>query len=312
MVALSSDFMRVGLGDGTRKSVGKKAAEKWQKEWPELITNHMMALLAATGTRMLLTGDDRARFVVQAFAEAIETLEKQVEGYDSDSAKAELKTVLDEATGIQKAGKNDLIRFYKARVPCKCLKPEKEPEPPKEEEPTGNCSFAGCGETKPLSKLAACAGCQVVTYCSVDCQSNDWPEHSKDCERLNLEREQREAAYGTEEGSSEYDDEDYDSEYDSEYDSDYDSEYDDSGFEESEEEVKSEEEEKKKTKTKDERPSKKSKDKEKTTGRNIKEKSAKKDKEKSSQKDKEKTGKKDKEKKDKKKTSKSKSKAAQV
>ena len=259
---------------------------------------------------MLLTGDDRAKFVVQAFAEAIGALEKQVKGHTN--VKEELRTTIDEKTGVAKATKNSLIKFYKARVPCSCLKEEKEEKPKKKEvEQFGYCSFAGCGEKKPLARLSACAGCQSVTYCCVDCQRNDWPEHSKDCQRLALEYQQKaqEAGdeYDSEEGSEEYESEEYDSdegseEYDSEeYDSEEDDsefdEFEDSGFEDTDEE--SEPKKKKKDKNKKESKTKSTK-KEKSSSK--KEKSSKS--EKSSKKDKDKDKKKDKKK--------SKNKAAQV
>lgn len=297
-----------------RKTVGKKAAEKWQKDWPQLVTPQMMSLLAATGTRMLLTGDDRARFVVQAFAEAIGCLEKQVKGYSN--VKEELRTTVDEATGVAKATKNSLIKFYNARVPCKCLQAEKEEEKPKKpkKEEFGQCSFVGCGEKKLLSRLSACAGCQTVTYCCVDCQRNDWPEHSKDCQRLALEYQQRlEEEMGEEfddeeeeeEDEEEYTDEEGSEEYDSEYDSEEEGsefdEYDDSGFEDSDEEEDSEEEDRKKKK----------KDKKKKEKEGKSDKSSKKDKSSSKKSSKvEKSSKKDKDKKKDKK--KSKTKAAQV
>lgn len=259
-----------------RKSVGKKAAEKWQKDWPELVTSQMMSLLAATGTRMLLTGDDRAKFVVQAFAEAIGSLEKQVKGHTN--VKEELRTTIDEKTGVAKATKNSLIKFYKARVPCSCLVEEKEAKPKKKEvEEFGHCSFEGCGEKKPLARLSACAGCQSVTYCCVDCQRNDWPEHSKDCERLALEYQQKmeEAGgeYVSEEGSEEYDSEEYDSDSEEDGSDEYDSEFDDSGFEDSDDG--SEPKKKKKDKKKKEKESKGSK---KDKSSSKKEKSSKKDK----------------------------------
>lgn len=273
---------------------------------------------------MLLTGDDRARFVVQAFAEAIGVLEKQVKG--SNNVKEELRTTLDEKTGVEKATRASLEKFYRARIPCKCLNEEKKKvvEKPKEEELFGVCSFAGCGEKKPLSRLSACAGCQVNTYCCVDCQRNDWPEHSKVCQRLALERQQQEAAdlsdeeeeeeeddYSDddEDGSSEFDDSEYDSEFD---DSDYDSEFDESdpddfGDSDEEEEAKK----KKKEKKKKDKDSKSKKGEKSSKKDKEKEKSSKSKKDKSSKS--EKSGKTEKKKKDKdKEKKKSKNKAARV
>lgn len=222
------------------KNVGKKAAEKWRKDWPDLITEKMMALLAATGTRMLLAGDDRARIVVQAFAEAINVLEKDVEGASHD--KPELKTTVDKVSGVPKASLKNLTRFYQQRVPCECLGEvdeestdeeevseeedvsEEADDDEEEEEETANCS--GCGACKVITELSACAGCNVATYCSVDCQREDWPSHSKECQRLNLERQQR--IWAAQEAEEDDDESDYSSNDEDGSNSDYDSDLNES------------------------------------------------------------------------------------
>jgi hypothetical protein len=47
------------------RSVGIKAADSFIAEFPELVTNDMIAFLASTGTDMMLKRDSRAKFVVQ-------------------------------------------------------------------------------------------------------------------------------------------------------------------------------------------------------------------------------------------------------
>lgn len=266
------------------KNVGKKAAEKWQKEWPDLVTEQMMALLTATGTRMLLAGDDRARFVVQAFAEAIGVLESQIKGLKAK--KEPLKVTVDAKSGVPKASKKDLIRFFQDRTPCACLDEvevpsedeeesseeeseeevsedesdleEFEEEESEEEEEYGNCCYKECNAHKTLSELSACAGCNVMTYCSVDCQRNDWPRHSKECQKLNLERQQREwkaQEKAQDDESEEYSGSDEGSSYES-------SPEDGSSASESSAEVKKS---KKKSKDKDKKKSKKSESKSKSS-----------------------------------------------
>jgi hypothetical protein len=111
---------------------------------------------------------------IQAVAEAIGSLEKEVKGYTN-----ELKTTKGE-DGLKEAKVVNLTRFYKHRLPCSCLNKTKE----KKVEKMGQCTFEGCGEMKPIVRLSACAGCQVATYCCVDCQRNDWPDHGKVCQTL--------------------------------------------------------------------------------------------------------------------------------
>jgi hypothetical protein len=279
----------------------------------------MMALLTATGTRMLLAGDDRARFVIQAFAEAIGVLEVQIKG--SKSKKEPLQVTVDPKSGVPKASKKDLIKFYLDRTPCECLDEMEEPtedeqeesseedeeeevseeeesdleeyeEEDEDEEEYGTCCFKECNAHKQLSQLSACAGCNVMTYCSVDCQRSDWPRHSKECQKLNLERQQREWAA---QENAEDDESDYYSGSDDG--SSYDSTQED-GSSGSGSSVEVKKSKKKKKKDKDKKKSKKSESKSKSSKKSKESKDEKKKKSRSSSKEKGEKKKKDKKSKD--------------
>lgn len=42
------------------------------------------------------------------------------------------------------------------------------------------CSGCGC----VAAKLSKCARCELVAYCSKECQKMHWPEHKGDCKRV--------------------------------------------------------------------------------------------------------------------------------
>jgi hypothetical protein len=44
------------------------------------------------------------------------------------------------------------------------------------------CSYYKCGNyDSPEMKMKKCSGCLCVAYCSIECQSLDWPTHKKFC-----------------------------------------------------------------------------------------------------------------------------------
>jgi hypothetical protein len=44
------------------------------------------------------------------------------------------------------------------------------------------CSY--CKTAMKMANLSACAGCQCVLYCSLECQRNHWPKHGLECASL--------------------------------------------------------------------------------------------------------------------------------
>ena len=120
------------------KKCGKKAAEKWVQYYPELVDENMLALMGATGTKMILQGDARAQFVVQAVAEAMGVVEKMVHGHSTVSNELDKEKDADAGVGVAK--EQSLIRFYQTRVPCECL----DPTP---------CGYDECEHILPLKRL---------------------------------------------------------------------------------------------------------------------------------------------------------------
>jgi hypothetical protein len=41
-----------------------------------------------------------------------------------------------------------------------------------------------CGVTPDKGKFNKCGACQAMYYCSVECQTVDWPKHKGECEQM--------------------------------------------------------------------------------------------------------------------------------
>jgi len=77
-------------------------------------------------------------------------------------------------------GKRDVLKFYRKRMSCKCLKKmhleARKTSPIK----MGGCDY--CGELKGRALLMVCSRCMVDQYCSRKCQVAASPGHQEDCD----------------------------------------------------------------------------------------------------------------------------------
>lgn len=72
----------------------------------------------------------------------------------------------------------DLLRFYKDRASCNCLKGMYKEA--KKMPSVDACHF--CTKTYEVSKLFRCSACTIGQYCSQQCQKKDWTKHKVCCE----------------------------------------------------------------------------------------------------------------------------------
>jgi len=75
--------------------------------------------------------------------------------------------------------KRDLLKFYRKRVSCKCLK-KMHLETRKTIPKMGICWH--CKDEKERVHLSVCSRCMVGQYCSRECQISAWPEHERRCD----------------------------------------------------------------------------------------------------------------------------------
>ena len=144
-----------------RTDAGYKAARKFAEDSPDLIDTFTIAYVASAGTRTLLYDDAERPFAFQ-LAQVISSFEKRLYGSAS-------------AADVER---DNLVHFFKCRIPCSCLDELAEEEPPEE---TGICSATECGACKPVAELMACAACKSAFYCDSNCQRSHWPMHASTC-----------------------------------------------------------------------------------------------------------------------------------
>jgi len=70
-----------------------------------------------------------------------------------------------------------MIKCLARETPCDCMKPKKLEA--QKMDRTGICH--GCLDEVPKNTLKLCTGCNMVKYCSRECQVNGWPEHREVC-----------------------------------------------------------------------------------------------------------------------------------
>jgi len=75
--------------------------------------------------------------------------------------------------------KRDLLKFFRKRTSCKCLK-KLHLEARKKEPKMGECWY--CEEKSKRTLLCVCSRCRIYQYCSRECQVADWDNHKEVCD----------------------------------------------------------------------------------------------------------------------------------
>ena len=135
---------------------------------------------ASIGTNMLLAKDinDGALSMAKTIV-ALEHYDSS-EGLNMHSvyftrSAASKRRDLEIGSGI----KRDLLKFYRKRLSCKCLK-RMHLEARKAIPKMGICT--NCNIEKERVELSVCSRCMVMQYCSRECSISAWPTHKLDCD----------------------------------------------------------------------------------------------------------------------------------
>lgn len=81
------------------------------------------------------------------------------------------------ARDLVEEDKRSLVKFFRKRTPCSCL--DYMHAELKRQAKTGLCRH--CGRRMEWKALKECSKCEVVQYCSKECQVAHWPEHREAC-----------------------------------------------------------------------------------------------------------------------------------
>ena len=154
----------------------------------------LLNVLIRIGTTLLLVDNyqsSRCNYgeALSCLTLVIISLEKYGETENIDLANldqyAATKRVLLNPKGI--SIRRDLLKFYRKRVSCKCLK--KLHLNARKTLPKMGICF-GCGKDKDRASLSVCSRCLVSGFCSRECQVAHSTEHRQHCDNFVKVREQ--------------------------------------------------------------------------------------------------------------------------
>ena len=158
-----------------REATSTKYDEVWfYQDMMELVISHF---LAEGASAILEENDDLARQSA-TFAILCETWRDTIT-CNNDLFRKWGKI---EELSSDACDEHTLVSFFRKRVPCKCL--DKKYKEVKSIVKTGLCMNLDCslpGRKVEASKLMHCEQCQMMQYCSIECQKQAWPKHKEQC-----------------------------------------------------------------------------------------------------------------------------------
>ena len=136
-------------------------------------------LMLRIGTNLILGNKANVWAVLREIAHIVMLLDNY-DGSGSIDSTVNSRVVLSKMRDI--CSLRDLLKFYRKRTTCSCLKKmhlETRKSRPKK---IGGCH--NCGQKKDRALLAVCSRCRIFHYCSRECQIAAWPKHKRMCDDL--------------------------------------------------------------------------------------------------------------------------------
>ena len=166
----------------------REATEKYTAVWNDpdmlqLVTSHFLA----EGAGAILEENDviirqSATFAI-LFEQWRDTMTRKYSGVIRKWGKIE-------ELSSDTCDEHTTVSFFKKRIPCKCL--DKKYKEVKSIVKMGLCMNPVCplpDRKVEVSKLMHCEQCQMLRYCSAECQKVAWPSHREHCVEISkLER----------------------------------------------------------------------------------------------------------------------------
>ena len=166
----------IGVLDNLKDTLQKQPQAWDNHNYREMVTKTLIRI----GTNMLLTTNELSW--PGSLAIAIAVLEDYEEVGDIDSAiysRRSAKKLRNLQYWNISSMKRDLLKFYRKRMSCSCLK-AMHLEARKTLPQLGACCH--CEVVTDRALLMVCSRCRCHHYCSRECQVAAWDEHKPDCD----------------------------------------------------------------------------------------------------------------------------------
>jgi hypothetical protein len=162
---------------GARESTQDEYSEVWNDATK---MKQVISYFLYNGTMLILDGDDNY-FDSAMFARFFEQWLK-VKVHKSQACINWPKVI---EFGLVQSDGHTLVKYFWRRIRCSCL--DEKYEEVKSITKMGLCFNHDCTRPKRIverSKLRCCSRCRSITYCSRECQAEDWSVHKEFCDEV--------------------------------------------------------------------------------------------------------------------------------
>ena len=184
VIALKKSYYEAGKNDPRPASCLIDAENSTKVEFAEVWKDTAMMELAMScflcfGTETMLNGD---HYCARETATLTRYLEQRI-AMELHKTQVVINLAKIEELALCSTDDHTLVKFYRRRIPCSCL--EKKYEEVKSVAKIGVCFNSQCPFPDGMlerSLTMYCSRCRSVTYCSLECQKDQWTNHREYCD----------------------------------------------------------------------------------------------------------------------------------
>jgi hypothetical protein len=168
---------------------GTKAANEKFAFVLKIFPKSLVSICVADAVQCILDGDDNDAQLFASFACYFEqtisfykgTLDGILQGKETVNLPAfDNQRIVELQNGDMKT----VVGFLRKRITCKCL--DEKHKHVKSITKMGMCANTACSHPDgkvERKTMYTCTGCNIASYCSVECQKACWPQHKKHCKK---------------------------------------------------------------------------------------------------------------------------------